>query len=211
MQEKKERRTGGEINDEAPKIRTESNSPKRKLPTVWGQGRRTQKEGKTVENKGTTEDVKSNLPTARGSGSASLVKASEATRAHLPAVPSSKQRFIHQFLTKEPVYDHVGKSTGKPMYVNVKHAMEETKSEDDCIFIHATEPGDVGTPLQEWLDALGGSVVDVVPNGHCGWLAFYGALTNTDRNLQMPCGTRARCSMRPFRLSGVSRPPQASN
>jgi hypothetical protein len=40
--------------------------------------------------------------------------------------------------------------------------------------------------MECWLGLLGGSEVDVVANGHCGWIAFYAALYNSKDGLVQP-------------------------
>ncbi|POM81528.1 hypothetical protein PHPALM_489 [Phytophthora palmivora] len=44
----------------------------------------------------------------------------------------------------------------------------------------ATDPG---APVQEFLQVVSGTLVDVAANGHCGWLAFLAALNNTRHDL----------------------------
>ncbi|KAE9053237.1 hypothetical protein PF007_g33009 [Phytophthora fragariae] len=49
---------------------------------------------------------------------------------------------------------------------------EEKDSDDDGLMVGVKMSDEKGAPLYEWLEVLGGKVVDVAANGHCGWLAF---------------------------------------
>ncbi|KAG1709863.1 hypothetical protein DVH05_016878 [Phytophthora capsici] len=120
--------------------------------------------------------------------SVSPVKALGARRASLCAEVPSRQRFIHQFLTKETTGHPESERKGSTTDINKGQVKDKPTAEEECCIYQVTKPVDVRANLQEWLDTLGGTV-DVVPNGHCGWMAFYGAYTNTSRNVQITCAT----------------------
>jgi len=73
--------------------------------------------------------------------------------------------------------------------VGADHEWSVGEEERGFAVLEVTDPTDKGALLAQWMKTIGGTVVNVAANGHCGWLAFYAALYNIGEGLEKPAPT----------------------
>lgn len=110
------------------------------------------------------------------------------------------QRYMHQFLSttsgqqidkfgKPDLGESGGHTQNSETTVQEQHdsIMEDTScGGGEYEFVRVKPPIDFGESLDTWLWILGGTLIDVAANGHCGWLACYASLYNVQAGLLQP-------------------------
>ncbi|KAE8966830.1 hypothetical protein PR002_g28248, partial [Phytophthora rubi] len=103
---------------------------------------------------------------------------------------TARQQFIHQYMQATSGNTNGGdEDNSREQKTEAGEAEQpdatqpEAAQEEECCIIRVTPSTDASAPLSMWLSSLGGKVVNVAANGHCGWLAFYAALFNVEEGL----------------------------
>ncbi|GMF29166.1 unnamed protein product [Phytophthora fragariaefolia] len=111
-------------------------------------------------------------------------------RRHPGKEKTTRQQFIHQYMQATSGNVNEGEEENPRERKTEAGAAEqpdatqpEAAQEEECCITRVNPSTDACAPLSAWLSTLGGKVVNVAANGHCGWLAFYAALFNVEEGL----------------------------
>ncbi|KAE8992751.1 hypothetical protein PR003_g22036 [Phytophthora rubi] len=103
---------------------------------------------------------------------------------------TTRQQFIHQYMQATSGNVNEGEEENPRERKTEAGTAEqpdanqpEATQEEECCITRVNPSTDAGAPLSAWLSTLGGKVVNIAANGHCGWLAFYAALFNVEEGL----------------------------